>query len=65
MTRVLFDLQQQTFTDYVFGNVAGGTIENHTAKPDIIIESLLERTPPANNSNGKIVFIKAEPSNNL
>ncbi len=65
MTRVLFDLQQQTDTDYVYTNVAGITVENHTAKPDIIIESLLERSSPTNNSNGKIVFIKAEPANSL
>ena len=65
MTRVLFDLRLQVFTDYVFGNVAGATVENHTAKPEIVIETMAERTPTAYNTNGKIAFVNAEPGNSI
>ncbi len=65
MTRPLFDLQQKIFNTYTFGNITGGTVENHTAKPDIIIERTVLRTSIPNNSNGRIVFVKAEPANNI
>ena len=65
MTRPLFDLHLRVFNAYVFGNVAGGTVENHTAKPTIVIEGKFERTPVAYNTNGRIVFVKAEPANNI
>ena len=65
MTRALYDLQQQVNTDYVFGNVAGATVENHTAKPDIVIERTTLRTPVTNNANGRIVFVKAEVGSSL
>ncbi len=65
MTRPLFDLQQKVFNSYVFGNVAGATVENHTAKPDIVIERTVLRTPITNNTNGRIVFVNAEPANNI
>ena len=65
MTRPLFDLQQRVFNAYVFGNITGGTVENHTAKPTIVIEGKFERTPVAYNTNGRIVFVKAEPANNI
>ena len=67
MTRVLFDLQQlmDGASGYVFGNVAGALVEDHAAKPDIVIERTIARTPIANNVNGKIVFVKAVPANNI
>jgi len=65
MTRALFDLQQRVLSAYVFGNVAGGTVENHVAKPDIVIERTILKTPIAFNTNGRIAFVKAEPANNI
>ena len=57
MTRAIYDLQQYVNSNYVHTNVAGATVENHTADPTIAVESIFERTPPANNANGKIVFV--------
>lgn len=65
MTRVLYDLQQQVFNDYVHTNIAGATVENHTADPDIVIETVQERTPTTYNTNGRIVFVDAEPANSI
>ncbi len=61
----MYDLQQLVFANYVFGNIAGATVEDHTAKPDIVIERDILRTPITNNTNGAIRFVKARPGANI
>ena len=65
MTRVLFDIKEIANTNFTFGNVAGATIENLTAKPTIEVERTFLRAPPVNNVNGRIIFTQALSARNI
>ncbi len=58
MTRPLFDLHAYVNTNFDHTNVAGATIEDLSADPEIEIRTDFMTNPVARNNNGNIVFTK-------